>query len=180
MRAIETAVICLTECDGACGDKSPILKHDADDLDWKGWDDYEGDRNEEIPIFLCQPLDERYYGDLQGLNKQKTAEKIGEEIVRKWRRFFNVRPPGGESLADTAARTIPFFKSRIFSHLQDGENVLLSAHRNSLRSIIMKLDNLSEKEVRGLELETGIPIVYKFDKQGKIDDKIILYKEDIN
>lgn len=175
IRAIETAVICLTECVEVCAGKSPVVKHEADDPDWQGWDKYEGEASEEIPIFTSRSLDERYYGNLQGLNKAKTAEELGEELVHKWRRSYNVRPPGGESLADTHDRTIPFFQSRIISHVKQGDTVLVAAHGNSLRSIIMDLDNLSESEVPGLELATGVPIVYDLDAEGKIIDKLILH-----
>lgn len=174
MRAMETTAICLTECEDNCGGKSPVFKHDADDPDWHGWDNYHGNKDEEIPIYLCRDLDERYYGDLQGLNKVEMVAKVGEEVVQLWRRSFSVRPPGGESLADTAARTIPFFKQRIMPHLLAGKQVLVSVHGNSLRSIIMYLDNLSESEVPNLELATGIPIVYEINPQGKVIDKIIL------
>lgn len=174
VRALETTAICLTECGGACGSKSPVLKHDADDPDWHGWDKYEGEKSEEIPVFLTQTLDERFYGDLQGLNKAQTAEKYGKDLVHKWRRSFANRPPGGESLEDTAARTIPFFQDRILTHVKHGDDVLVSAHGNSLRSIIMVLDRLSEEEVPNLELATGIPIIYDIDSEGNVTDKVTL------
>jgi 2,3-bisphosphoglycerate-dependent phosphoglycerate mutase len=174
IRAIETAVICLTEGEGVCAGRSPVLKHDADDPDWHGWDRYEGEPGQEVPVFLSQALDERYYGSLQGLNKQQTAERVGAETVRQWRRSFSIRPPGGESLADTAARTIPFFENRIMSHLQAEHNVLVSAHGNSLRSIVMSLDNLGEGEVAGLELATAVSMVYEIDVQGRVLGKTLL------
>ncbi|EDX83381.1 phosphoglycerate mutase family protein, putative [Synechococcus sp. PCC 7335] len=174
IRAIETAVICLTERDGVFKDKSPVLKHNADDPQWHGWDCYEGDRTEEIPVFLSAALDERYYGDLQGLNKTLSTETFGIDQVHRWRRSFSVRPPGGESLADTAARTIPYFKDRILTHLQNGDNVLVSAHGNSLRSIVMVLDGLSQQAVCDLELATGIPIIYDVSPAGEITNKTIL------
>lgn len=174
VRAIETTAICLTECEGVCGGKNPVFKHDADDPNWHGWDKYDGDKSQEVPIFLSQALDERFYGDLQGLNKAETAEKYGKETVHLWRRSYDVRPPGGESLEDTANRTIPYFQSRILTHLKHGENVLVSAHGNSLRSIIMDLDHLSTEEVPNLELNTGIPIVYNLNEEGKVVEKEIL------
>ncbi|WGV23448.1 2,3-bisphosphoglycerate-dependent phosphoglycerate mutase [Halotia branconii] len=174
VRAIETIAICLTECEQVCGGRSPVFKHDADDPNWKGWDNYEGDHSQEIPIFTSRDLDERYYGNLQGLNKTETVQKFGKDIVHQWRRSFVTRPPGGESLADTAARTIPFFGDRIMKHLRDGDNVLVSAHGNSLRSIIMYLDHLDEQEVANLELVTGIPIVYDINAEEKVTSKIIL------
>lgn len=178
IRAIETAVICLTEPAVAVHPdgqrKSPVLKHSADDLHWRGWDDYNGNHEEEIPIFLSQALDERYYGNLQGLNKAETAVEFGQELIYKWRRSFSTRPPGGESLEDTAARTLPYFKGRILTHVKDGDNVLVSAHGNSLRSIVMLLDELNPSDICNLELATGVPIVYSINDQGKITNKTIL------
>ena len=92
IRAIETAIVCLTECDDICGGKTPIIKHDADDPKWRGWDQYEGSKAEELPIFPSEALDERYYGQLQGLNKTETAEKYGKEQVQIWRRSYDTRP----------------------------------------------------------------------------------------
>ncbi len=174
IRAIETAVICLTEGEGVCAGRSPVLKHDADDPNWHGWDSYDGEPDQEVPVFLSQSLDERYYGSLQGLNKRQMEERVGEETVRQWRRSFFCRPPGGESLADTAARTIPFLEGRIMSHLRAGDNTLVSAHGNSLRSIVMTLDNLGEQEVAGLELATAVSMVYEIDMQGRILSKDLL------
>jgi 2,3-bisphosphoglycerate-dependent phosphoglycerate mutase len=174
MRALETAAICLTECEGVCGGKSPVFKHNLDDPDWRGWDQYDGDHTQEIPIFSCQALDERYYGDLQGFNKVEMAAKVGEELVHQWRRSYSARPPGGESLEDTVTRTAPFFRDRILKHLVAKENVLVAAHGNSLRAVMMQLDQLSPEEVTGLELGTGVPIVYEIDSAGKPTDKVIL------
>ena len=178
IRAIETAVICLTEPEVASHPdgqrKSPVLKHNADDPHWHGWDHYEGNPNEEIPVFLSQALDERYYGNLQGLNKAETAKVFGSEIVHHWRRSFSVCPPGGESLEDTAARTLPYFKDRILTHVKNGDSVLVSAHGNSLRSIVMLLDELSSEDVCDLELATGVPIIYSINAQAQITDKTVI------
>lgn len=174
MRALETAVICLTECDEICGGRIPIIKHAADDPEWHGWDQYEGDPALELPIFPSVSLDERYYGELQGLNKAEMAAKYGAEQIQRWRRSFSERPPGGESLEDTLHRTLPFFRDRILAHLKQGDNVLVAAHGNSLRSIIMFLEQLSPEEVPGVELKTGVPIVYELDPDGQVTDKVIL------
>jgi 2,3-bisphosphoglycerate-dependent phosphoglycerate mutase len=174
IRAIETAVICLTEGEGVCAGRSPVLKHDADDPHWHGWDSYDGEPGQEVPVFLSQALDERYYGSLQGLNKRQIAERVGEQTVRRWRRSYSCRPPGGESLADTAARTIPFLEERIMRHLRAGDNTLVSAHGNSLRSIVMVLENLGEQEVAGLELATAVSMVYEIDVQGRVTGKYLL------
>jgi 2,3-bisphosphoglycerate-dependent phosphoglycerate mutase len=174
IRAIETAIVCLTECDEIRGGKIPIIQHSIDDPDWHGWNKYAGDATQELPIYPSPLLDERYYGDLQGLNKAKMAEKYGAEQVRIWRRSYSEKPPGGESLEDTAKRTIPFFRDRIMSCLQQGKNVLVAAHGNSLRAIIMELDQLTPEEVPLLELATGVPIVYDVDADGKVTNKLIL------
>lgn len=174
-RAIETAVIVLTEVDDICDGRTPIIKHDVNDIDWHGWDQYEGCCDDELPIYLTPALDERYYGHLQGLNKAETAQKYGAEQVHLWRRSYNVRPPGGESLEDTLHRTLPYFHERILKqHLMKGDDVLISAHGNSLRSIIMELDQIPEDEIAELELGTGVPIVYDIDETGAVVNKEIL------
>jgi 2,3-bisphosphoglycerate-dependent phosphoglycerate mutase len=175
-RAIETAIIILTEVDDICGGRIPIIKHDLKDEDWHGWDRYNGDPSSELPVYLAPDLDERYYGDLQGLNKAETAEKFGAEQVKIWRRSYDVAPPGGESLADTVKRTVPFFQDRVLKHIISGDNVLIAAHGNSLRSIIKQLENLSEEEIVQVELGTAIPIVYDIDAHGQVTDKVILDK----
>jgi len=173
-RAIETAIIILTEVDDICDGRIPIIKHDINDEDWHGWDKYNGDSTQELPVYTVPALDERYYGELQGLNKAETAEKFGKEQVQIWRRSYDVAPPGGESLADTVKRTVPFFRDRILKHLLEGDNVLVAAHGNSLRSIIKQLENLSEEEIVKVELGTAIPIVYEVNAQGEVTDKVIL------
>jgi len=131
-------------------------------------------KQEGIPITKDQALNERHYGDLQGLNKDEMRKKFGAEQVKLWRRSYDVAPPGGEALKDTAERTLPFFESRILPDLKAGKNVLVSAHGNSLRSIVMKLDNLSHSEVVALEIPTGVPIRYEFTPEGKVTSKQIL------
>lgn len=173
-RAIETAIIILTEVDDICDGRIPIIKHEADDEDWHGWDNYNGDPEQELPVYPTAILDERYYGELQGLNKAETAAKFGKEQVQIWRRSYDVAPPGGESLEDTVNRTVPFFRNRILKLLMEGNNVLIAAHGNSLRSIIKQLENLSEEEIVKVELGTGIPIVYDIDSQGQVTGKVIL------
>ncbi len=117
----------------------------------------------EIPTRKDQRLNERHYGALQGLNKAETAEKHGAEQVHIWRRSFDVAPPEGESLEMTAARTIPYFTDEILSDLESGKNVLCAAHGNSLRSIVMHIENLSPDEIIKLEIPTGIPRIYDYD-----------------
>ena len=124
-----------------------------------------------IPVVKDKALNERYYGDLQGLNKAETAKKYGEEQVHIWRRSYDIAPPGGESLKDTADRTLPYFKKYILPDLKDGKNIIIAAHGNSLRSIVMDLDKMTKEEVLKLNIPTGVPIVYEFDKELKVVSK---------
>jgi 2,3-bisphosphoglycerate-dependent phosphoglycerate mutase len=124
--------------------------------------------------YADQALNERDYGDLSGLNKDDARRRWGEEQVHIWRRSYDVKPPGGESLKDTAARTLPYYDAKIWPEVKAGRNVLVSAHGNSLRSIVMKLDNLSPDEVTKLEIATGVPIVYQLDDEGRVRSKRIL------
>jgi 2,3-bisphosphoglycerate-dependent phosphoglycerate mutase len=132
---------------------------------------------EDIPVTKDQALNERHYGDLQGLNKAETAEKFGAEQVFQWRRSYDIAPPNGESLKDTAARTLPYYEAEIVPLLQQGQNILVAAHGNSLRSIIMRLDNLTPEQVTKLEIPTGGATFYEFDDKLNILNKKIGYKE---
>jgi 2,3-bisphosphoglycerate-dependent phosphoglycerate mutase len=125
------------------------------------------------PIIRDQALNERHYGDLSGLNKAETAQRYGAEQVKKWRRSYDVPPPNGESLEMCARRTLPFFDRAISGDLRQGKNVLVVAHGNSNRSIVMKLDQLSPQQVVELELATGVPLVYDVDGDGKVTAKEI-------
>jgi 2,3-bisphosphoglycerate-dependent phosphoglycerate mutase len=121
-------------------------------------------RKTTIPVYSAWELNERMYGELQGLNKAETAKKFGAEQVQIWRRSFDVAPPGGESLAMTAERALPYFKREIVPRLHRNLNVLVCAHGNSLRAIVMHLDGLTKEQVVKLELATGEPIVYQFEQ----------------
>ena len=112
-------------------------------------------------------LNERNYGSLQGLNKAETAEKHGAEQVRIWRRSFDVAPPEGESLEMTAKRTIPYFKEEIRPDLESGMSVLVSAHGNSLRSIVMHIEGISPNDIVSFEIQTGVPRYYDYS-DGKL------------
>lgn len=127
-----------------------------------------------MPVIRDQALNERHYGDLQGLNKAETAKRYGDEQVKIWRRSFSTPPPNGEALADTASRTLPFFERAILGDIAQGKNVLVVAHGNSNRSIVMRLDALSESEVLELEIATGVPIVYDLSTDGSVVNKSIL------
>jgi 2,3-bisphosphoglycerate-dependent phosphoglycerate mutase len=126
-----------------------------------------------IPVIKDQALNERHYGALQGLNKDRAREKWGKEIVHLWRRSYDIPPPEGESLKDTAARTIPFLERAIMGDILDGRNVLVVAHGNSLRSIVMFIENLTPEEILKVEIPTGTPIVYELDEEGKLLNKEI-------
>jgi 2,3-bisphosphoglycerate-dependent phosphoglycerate mutase len=115
-----------------------------------------------LPIIKNQALNERHYGKLQGKNKKETAEEFGEEQVHIWRRSFDVAPPGGESLKDTAARSVPYFKSTILPTLREAKDVLIVAHGNSLRALIMEIEKLSPEEILKRELGTGEATLYDF------------------
>jgi 2,3-bisphosphoglycerate-dependent phosphoglycerate mutase len=121
-----------------------------------------------IPIEKDKALNERMYGELQGLNKAETAQKYGEHQVKIWRRSYDIAPPGGESLKDTAERVLPYWEKHIRPHLLAGRNILISAHGNSLRALVMQLDQLSQAEVLELNIPTGAPLLYEFDKSGKV------------
>jgi len=121
-----------------------------------------------------QALNERDYGDLAGLNKDDARRRWGEEQVHVWRRSYDVNPPGGESLKDTAARTLPYYEAKIWPEVKAGRSVIVAAHGNSLRSIVMKLDGLSREEIVRLEIATGVPLVYQLDGDGRVRSKRIL------
>jgi 2,3-bisphosphoglycerate-dependent phosphoglycerate mutase len=124
---------------------------------------------DEVPTSRDAALNERMYGDLQGLNKDDARARWGEEQVHQWRRSYDVSPPGGESLKDTADRVIPYWESAILPRLRDGENVLVAAHGNSLRALVMHLDGLSHDEVLRLEIPTGVPILYRMAADGRVE-----------
>ena len=116
------------------------------------------------PIFN-KALNERMYGDLQGLNKEDTAKKYGEEQVKIWRRSFDIAPPNGESLKDTAARVIPYFETEIAPKLKQGKNVVIAAHGNSLRALIMYLEKMTPAQILEFEIGTAQPRLYELDNQ---------------
>ncbi len=131
---------------------------------------------EDLAITRNTALNERHYGDLQGLYKGETIEKYGAEQVHIWRRSYDVPPPGdeGESLKDTAERTLPWFTANIIPPVKAGERVLVAAHGNSLRSVVMQLDDLSREQVLDLNIATGAPLVYEIDPDGKVISSRIL------
>ncbi|MCA1595129.1 MAG: 2,3-diphosphoglycerate-dependent phosphoglycerate mutase [Chloroflexi bacterium] len=125
----------------------------------------------EVPFVQNAALNERMYGDLQGLNKAETAKKYGDEQVHVWRRSYDVAPPHGESLKDTAERTLPYFRQAILPVVREGRNVLVSAHGNSLRAIVMALDGMTGEQIAKYEIANGVPIEYEIDAEGKALNK---------
>jgi 2,3-bisphosphoglycerate-dependent phosphoglycerate mutase len=121
-----------------------------------------------IPIEKDKALNERMYGELQGLNKAETATKYGDAQVKIWRRSYDVRPPGGESLKDTAERVLPYYDTKIKPCVLKGETILIAAHGNSLRALVMQLEQLSKEQVLELNIPTGAPLLYELDNSGKV------------
>jgi len=176
IRAQMTAMLALAQRGDGC---VPVFQYSANDeamsenesrmVEWaQSNDSGEGT----LPVYVSWQLNERMYGDLQGLDKQETRDTYGDEQVHIWRRSFDVPPPGGESLELTAARTIPYLDSEIVPSLEKGRNVFVAAHGNSLRSIVMSIEGLSREEVLGLEIPTGKPLVYEW-KDGNWSQKSI-------
>jgi 2,3-bisphosphoglycerate-dependent phosphoglycerate mutase len=118
-----------------------------------------------------QALNERDYGDLSGLNKDEARKKWGEAQVHIWRRSYDIAPPGGESLKDTAARVLPYYQARIWPEVKAGRNVLVAAHGNSLRALIMHLEHLTGEAIVARELATGLPMVYRLTADGAMQDR---------
>ena len=116
----------------------------------------------DIQVIEDQSLNERNYGDLAGLNKDEAREKWGEEQVHIWRRSFDVPPPGGESLKNTAERVLPYFELEIMPKVKEGLNILVAAHGNSLRALVMELEKISSEEIVKLEIATGDPLTYEY------------------
>lgn len=159
IRAITTAMIVMSENQEG---KVPVIQksNEPKPSDWFKIYSPSTEANT-IPVYSAWELNERMYGELQGMNKEETAKKFGDAQVKIWRRSYDVPPPSGEALKNTAERTIPWFQKNIEPKLKDGKNILVAAHGNSLRAIIMYLEKLSEAQVLELELKTGEPIVFE-------------------
>jgi 2,3-bisphosphoglycerate-dependent phosphoglycerate mutase len=127
-----------------------------------------------IPIFRDQALNERDYGDLVGLNKDDARKKWGDEQVLKWRRSYDLAPPGGESLKDTVARALPYFVQEILPRVLRGERTIVAAHGNSLRALVMVLERLSPEGILRRELATGVPIVYRLNADSTVAEAVDL------
>ena len=172
IRAQMTAMLALSQHNSG---KTPVFQYPIPEngignvseneekmINWSQVNAEQGEQNI-LPVHVSWQLNERMYGDLQGLNKDSTREKYGAEQVHIWRRSYDVPPPNGESLELTAQRTLPYLQSEILPKLKSGKNIFIAAHGNSLRSIIMDLENLSREEVLSLEVPTGVPIIYQFE-----------------
>lgn len=159
IRAITTAMIVMSENQEG---KVPVIQKSNEPKPSEWFRIYSpATAANTIPVYSAWELNERMYGELQGLNKEETARKFGDAQVKIWRRSYDVPPPSGEALKDTAERTIPWFRNNIEPKLNEGKNILVAAHGNSLRAIIMYLEKLSAAEVIELELKTGEPIVFE-------------------
>ena len=128
----------------------------------------------DLPTTRDQALNERDYGDLTGLNKDDARKKWGEEQVHIWRRSYDISPPGGESLRDTLARSLPYYMKAIQPHVLDGKTIIVAAHGNSLRALVMALEGLSPETILKREIATGVPIIYKLNANGTIASSKVL------
>lgn len=142
--------------------KYPMFIH-LDGGKMQKWEDYENKSENEIPVYISENLNERYYGKLQGLNKEETIKQYGEEKVHLWRRGFKEAPPGGESLKDVYNRTVSFYKKYIEKDLKQGKNVLIVASHNSLRALVKHIEEISDDNIANVELPFGTMIQYEFD-----------------
>ena len=127
-----------------------------------------------LPETRNQALNERDYGDLSGLNKDDARKKWGEEQVQVWRRSYDVAPPGGESLKDTVARALPYYCQNILPAVLNGKRVVVAAHGNSLRALVMVLDRLTPQTIPAMELATGVPLVYRLRPDSTVESKEVL------
>ncbi|KOX55976.1 2,3-bisphosphoglycerate-dependent phosphoglycerate mutase [Methylobacterium fujisawaense] len=131
----------------------------------------------DVPIIRQRALNERDYGDLSGLNKDAARARWGDAQVHTWRRSYDVRPPGGESLKDTAARVLPYYIAAILPRVMAGQRVLVAAHGNSLRALAMVLDGLNEEQVTDLQIRTGVPLVYRLNADTTVASKTVLEQD---
>ncbi len=153
----------------AAGGKYPIFFHFQGKM--KEWANFKEVNKNYIPVYVSEKLNERYYGNLQGLDKKKTIKKYGAPKVLLWRRGFKNSPPGGEGLDEVFKRVIPFYREYVEKDLRKGKNVLIVSSHNALRALIKYLENISEKDLVKVEIETGSLIEYKLDKNLEIVSK---------
>ena len=159
-RGIETTMIILSY-NKVSG--TPIILHENDrTAKWSKF--YHKDFGKYVPVIRAWQLNERYYGKLQGMNKDKARKKFGEDKVFLWRRSYDIAPPGGESLKDACKRVVRYFNQKILPHLKKGKNILIGAHGNSLRALVSYLDNLPKEKIPKLEIRKGVPLIYRYSK----------------
>ncbi len=169
MRAQQTAMLMMSQ---SSSDKVPVMQHDTGKMSQWGEIYADSALKNIIPVIADWRLNERYYGHLQGADKDQARAKYGEDQVHIWRRSYDVPPPEGESLQLTAQRTIPYLNEQILPALAEGKNCLVAAHGNSLRSIVMEIEGLTKEQVLALELPTGQPRVYKYFSEDKALRKV--------
>ena len=180
-RGIETALTVLSY-NKVSG--TPIILHQKDVISkWSVF--YHKGFKKFVPVIKSWKLNERYYGKLQGMNKDRARKVYGKEKVFLWRRSYKTAPPGGECLKDTERRTVAYFKKEIFPELKKKKNILIGAHGNSLRALVKYLDNISPEKVRELEIKKGVPLFYayssaKLQKIGYIESQKALAKKIFN
>ncbi|KAK9037720.1 hypothetical protein V6N11_022622 [Hibiscus sabdariffa] len=172
IRAQMTAMLVMTEHRHK---KVPIIQRNKSDREKEYWSQVSSEETirQSVPVITAWELNERMYGELQGLNKQETAERYGEEKVREWRRSYDIPPPNGESLEMCSRRAVAYFREHVEPQLQSGKHVMIASHANSLRSIIMYLEKLTPQEVTALELPTATPLLYiykggEFIRRGRL------------
>ena len=159
-RGIETALTILSynQVSG-----TPIIIHSKDKISkWSRY--YHTDFKKFVPVIKSWHLNERYYGELQGMNKDKARRVYGKEQVFLWRRSYEISPPEGENLKEAEKRVVYFFNRKVMPEIREGKNVLIGAHGNSLRALVRKLDKISEQDVKNLQIEKGKPLFYRFRK----------------
>jgi len=149
------------------GDKYPLFIH-LDGGQMHKWQNFTDISENDLPTYVSEKLNERYYGKLQGLNKEETIKKYGEELVHQWRRSYTIAPPGGESEKDVYKRAAPFYKKYIEKDLKEGKDVLVVASHNSLRAIVKYVENISDEKIIDLELPFGSLTKYEFDGKNYI------------
>ena len=158
IRSIMTAMIALVD---HSSQKVPVIQHGEGKMEQLGTIFSDKAKQGTLPVHLSEALNERMYGALQGMNKQEMRDKYGDEQVHLWRRSYHTQPPQGESLEETCARVIPYFRSAILPYLEQGKHVLISAHGNSLRGIVKYIENISDDNISQFEIATGNPRIYE-------------------
>ncbi|MCX6759819.1 MAG: histidine phosphatase family protein [Candidatus Nealsonbacteria bacterium] len=153
------------------GDKYPLFMHLRGKM--KDWGNFKGTGNY-VPVYVSVELNERYYGDLQGMRREEAKSEFGEEQFNKWRRGFEFRPPRGESLKDTYKRTVPFFKKNIEKNLKSGNNVLIIGSHNALRSIAKYIEKISDKDIINFEIPYGGLVKYELDDSLNLKNKKVV------